>query len=67
MLLAPMIVPSEDEYLTKYSSDILLTISGYEPPIDLPQRLSKDSLRGVSLSPREIYTYVEEYPTSSIY
>ena len=34
---------------------------------DFPQRLYGDSVHGVSRIPREIYTGVEEYPTSYLY
>ena len=49
---APMAVPSEEEYLKKYSSGILLTTSGSEPHTDLPQILSEGSVHSISLSPR---------------
>ena len=44
-----------------------MTTSCYELHIDLTQRLFEDSLCGVSRSPREIETDVEEDYTSSIY
>ena len=59
MSKAPMSVPSEEEYFTKYSSGTLLTTSGSEQHTDLSQSLSEDSVHGVSLIPREIYTGVE--------
>ena len=49
---APMLVPSEEEYLTKYSSDKLLITSGSEQHTDPPQSLSEGSVNGVSLIPR---------------
>ena len=64
---APMSVPSEEEYFTKYASGILLTTSSSEPHTDLPQIPSEDSVNGVSHIPREIYSYVEGDTTSSIY
>ena len=62
-----MAVPSEEEYLTKYSAGTFLTMSSYEQHTGLPQRLYLDSLHGVSHITREIYTYVEEDTTSSLY
>ena len=56
-------VTSEEEYLTKYSSGILLTTSCSESYTNLPQRLYEDSICGLSNSPREIKTDVEEDPT----
>ena len=62
-----MSVSSEEEYLTKYSPGTLLIMPGSEQHTDLPQSLSEDSVHGVSHSPREIYTDVEEDSTSSLY
>ena len=62
-----MSVPSEEECLKKYSSGTLLTTSGFEQHTDLPQSISEYSVHGISRIPREIYTDVEEYPTSSLY
>ena len=62
-----MLVLSEEDYLIKYSSGILLNTSGSEPHTDLTLILSEDSVHGVSHSPREIYTDVEEDPTSFLY
>ena len=55
---APMSVPSEEEYLIKYTSGTLLTASSSEQHTDLPQRLSKDSVDGVSPIPKDIKTDV---------
>ena len=49
-----MSVPSEEEYLIKYSSGTILNTSSYEQHTDPPQSLSEDSVRGVSRIPREI-------------
>ena len=62
-----MAVPSREEYFKKYSSGTLLTTSISEQHTDPPLSLSEDSVHGVSRIPREIYTDVEEDPTSSLY
>ena len=62
-----MSVPSEEEYLKKYSSGTLLTTSGSEPHTDLSHILSEDSVHGVSRIPREIQIDAEENITSSLY
>ena len=54
MIAAPMSVPSEEEYLIKYSSGILLTTSGSEKHTDPPQSLSEDSVYGILHITREI-------------
>ena len=62
-----MSLPSEENYLMKYSSGTILTTSGSGKHTDMPQSRSEESVLGVSRSPREIYTGVEEDPTSSLY
>ena len=62
----PVSVPSEEEYLTKYSLGTLLTTSASEQHTDLPQSLSEYSIHGVSHILRKLYTGVKEDPTSSI-
>ena len=61
MSAAPMSVTFEEENQTKYSSSILLTKSGSELHTNMPQIISGEYVHGVSISPREIYTDVEEY------
>ena len=56
---APILVPSKEDYLTKWSSGIRLTMSGSEPHTDMPQSLSEDYVCVVLRSPREIYTGIE--------
>ena len=65
--VAPMSVSFEEEYLTKYSSGILLTTPGSESHTDLPQILSENYVHGFSGITREIYNDVEEDTTYYIY